>query len=188
MTGRDYGNCLVSVENNNIGYAVLTKLIEAGYQNLYYSTRAITDYVDERYANQGYIDGTIPGFPTSAKTRPLIIAKLDEYIRTKLIKINSLRTFRELETFIWINGRPQAAKGRHDDLIMSLAIACWIRDTSIIQNTRNVESTKAMLNIMGTNQKTLNPDVSSMIYFGNNNHKLKQAAQDYLTNLWVIKG
>ena len=32
--GRQYGNCLVIVENNNIGYSVLTKLREMNYPNL----------------------------------------------------------------------------------------------------------------------------------------------------------
>ena len=187
MTGRDYGNCLISVENNNIGYAVLTKLIEWSYPNIYYSTRSITDYSDERYANQGYIDGTIPGFATSVKTRPLIIAKLDEYIRGKSIKINSKRTFREMETFLWINGKPQAAKGKHDDLIMSLAIACWIRDTTIIQSARSIESTKALLNIIGSKQRTLNTSVSTMVQY-DKNIKLTDAQKDYFNNLWIVKG
>ena len=186
-TARDYGDCLVSVENNNIGYAVLTKLIEAGYPNIYYSTRSITDYADDRYMNQGYIDGTIPGFATSMKTRPLIIAKLDEYVRNKMIKINSKRTFREFETFLWINGRPQAAKGKHDDLTMSLAIACWIRDTSIIQNTRSIESTKSILGIMGTNQRVLNNSFTSMVQ-SERNIRLSQQQQDYLNNLFIVKG
>ena len=73
----------------------------------------------------------IAGFTTSMKTRPLIIAKMEEFIRNKLITINSLRLFHELKTFIWYNGKPQAMKGYNDDLVMALAIACWVRDTAL---------------------------------------------------------
>ena len=39
-TANEYGQCLMVVENNNIGYNVLEKLIEMQYPNLYYSARA----------------------------------------------------------------------------------------------------------------------------------------------------
>jgi len=186
MTGRDYGNCLLCVENNNIGFSVLTKLIEMGYPNIYYSTRNITDYVEEKL-EKGFVDGDVPGFPTSVKTRPLIIAKLDEYVRNKAIKINSKRTFRELETFIWVNGRPQAAKNRHDDLVMSLAIACWIRDTAIVQNARSLEHTKALLGVIGTSNKQLNTSIQGMLYYDRNT-RIESQKNDYLNNLFIIKG
>ena len=54
----------------------------------------------------------------------------------------------EIQTFIWNNGKPQAMRGYNDDLIMSLAIACWVRDTALTVNARNVEYKKAFLNSM----------------------------------------
>ena len=33
----------------------------------------------------------------------------------------------------------------HDDLIMSLAIACWVRDTALETSERDVEYKRAML-------------------------------------------
>lgn len=62
------------------------------------------------------------GFSTTGKTRPLIISKMEEVIRNRVIKINSSRLLHELETFSWINGRPEALKGYNDDLVISLAI------------------------------------------------------------------
>jgi hypothetical protein len=34
-------------------------------------------------------------------------------------------------TFIWENGKAVAQEGYNDDLIMSLAIGLWVRDTSL---------------------------------------------------------
>ena len=64
------------------------------------------------------------GFQVTAKNRESILAELEEAIRTDLIKINSTRTCDELMTFIINdNGRVEAEKNHHDDLVMSLALA-----------------------------------------------------------------
>ena len=64
------------------------------------------------------------GFQITAKNRESILAGLEEALRTDLIKINSTRTCDELMTFIIAdNGKPQAEKNHHDDLVMSLALA-----------------------------------------------------------------
>lgn len=64
------------------------------------------------------------GFQVTARNREVILAQLEEAIRTDMVKINSTRTCDELMTFI-INdsGKVEAEKGHHDDLIMSLALA-----------------------------------------------------------------
>jgi len=135
--GREYGNCMLVVENNNIGYSVLEKLIDLEYPNIYYSTKGTNEHIDQVAAIGN--PSAIAGFTTSMKTRPLIIAKLEEFIRNKLITIKSLRLLNELKTFIWYLGKPQAMKGYNDDLVMSLAIACWVRDTAIISAKRGEE-------------------------------------------------
>ncbi len=50
--GKSYGGCLLVVENNNVGYSVLTKLEEMVYPNLYYSIKSTHEYV-EASAAQG---------------------------------------------------------------------------------------------------------------------------------------
>ena len=94
------------------------------------------------------MSNSVPGFTTSQKTRPLIVAKLEEFIRNKLITIYSLRTANEFKTFIWNNGRPEAMRSYNDDLTMALAIACWVRDTALETNKRDMEYQKAFLDSM----------------------------------------
>ena len=36
-----------------------------------------------------------------------------------------------MRTFIWKNGRAEAQSGYNDDLVMSLATACYVRDTAL---------------------------------------------------------
>jgi hypothetical protein len=64
------------------------------------------------------------GFQVTQKNRESILAELEEAVRTDMIKINSTRTCDELFTFVITeNGRVEAEKGYHDDLVMSLALA-----------------------------------------------------------------
>ena len=60
-------------------------------------------------------------------------------------KIRSQRLINELKTFVYINGRPDHMKGHHDDLIMSLAMALYVAQTSFTQLKKNVAQAKAML-------------------------------------------
>lgn len=184
--GREYGNCMIVVENNNVGYSVLTKLVDMAYPNIYYSTKGSHEFVDGLTHNQ-YSSNTVPGFSTSMKTRPLIVAKLDEYIRNKALVINSRRTVNELDTFVWINGRPEAQKGYNDDLVLSLAIGCWVRDTAIINNERNIEYSKAFLGAIGKTGNYL--DTSIKGFHSEENSRRQQIAQQmYKDFIWVIKG
>ena len=183
--GREYGECMLVVENNNIGYSVLTKLIDMEYPNLYFSTKGSNSYVDPVMAET--MSNTVPGFTTSMKSRPLIIAKLEEFIRNELITINSNRLLNELKTFIWNNGKPEAMRGYNDDLTMSLAIACWVRDTALVTNQRDLEYKKAFLNSVMTHKTTLNTSIPGMVEYDKEQVKA-DARKQYQEFSWILKG
>jgi hypothetical protein len=63
---------------------------------------------------------------------------MEEFMRNKLIKINSNRLLSEMKTFIWQAGRPQAMRSYNDDLVMSFAIGCWVRDTVIVESQKDI--------------------------------------------------
>lgn len=184
-TGREYGSCMIVVENNNIGFAVLTKLIDMRYPNVYYSTKSDANFVDQFSAQ--YSSNTIPGFSTTMKTRPLIIAKLEEFVRNKAIDVYSQRLVNELDTFIWHNSKAEAQKGYNDDLVMALAIACWIRDTAIINNDRNLEYSRAMIGSIGKTSNYLNTSIKGMRQYEKSQ---EQEAQKniYRDFAWILKG
>jgi hypothetical protein len=72
--------------------------------------------------------GISPGLAMTPKDRPMILAKLEEFLRKRFAKIYSKRLANELSTFIVKDTKPQAVKGSNDDLIMCHAIAIWVRD------------------------------------------------------------
>jgi hypothetical protein len=182
--GKEYGNCMIVVENNSVGWAVLDKLNEYGYPNIYYSYKATHEYVDPITAETK--KGTIMGFTTSLKTRPLIIAKMEEFIRNKLVKIYSKRTHNEMQTFIWRNGKPQAMKKYNDDLIMACAIGCWVKDVAFETNQRDIEYKRAFLGSMKKVDTNINTTIPGMIGYRHN--KLEAEKKKYKDFLWLLKG
>ena len=158
--GKEYGNAMVVVENNTVGFAVLEKLKEKLYPNVYHSIKSTHEYIDQVAAETH--SSCVAGFTTSLKTRPLIIAKFEEFIRNKLLTIYSKRLVNELDTFIWRNGRAEAQRGYNDDLIMACAIGCWVRDTALIENQRDLEYKKAMLGSIMSSKSHIDSRIPGM--------------------------
>jgi hypothetical protein len=186
--GMEYGGCMIVLENNNIGFSVLEKLIDQKYPNIYYSTKGSHEFVEHYEAD--YISNSVAGFTTSQKTRPLVIAKLEEFIRNDVIVLNSERSYKELKTFVWRNGRPEAQRGYNDDLVMSLAIGCWIRSTVLQENLRDVNYKKTFLNSMIFTKTSLNTTIPGMQGYKNQEKtdKIKEARDIYKNYGWIIKG
>lgn len=189
--GREYGNAMVVVENATIGYTTLSKMKELEYPNLYHSVKGTHEYISEREAE--YRSGTVAGFTTSPKTRPIIIAKLEEFLRNGLITSYSSRLIHELERFIWTeSGKAEAMKGSNDDLILALAIACWVRDTALGKSAREVAYSKAMLGAIvqaNTKMSTAIPGMSGYqkkLDFDQSN--MKERIREQQKYMWLYKG
>ena len=149
----DYNEALLVIENANVGWAVIQQVINRGYQNLYYMS-ADLKYVDtERQMSNKYNNedkGLKAGFTTSSRTRPLIISKLDTYFRDKTVIVRSTRLIDELFVFIWVNHRAQAMKSYNDDLVMSMAIGLWVRDTALRLMQEGIDLTRSSLDGIST--------------------------------------
>jgi len=181
--GKEYGNCMIVVENNTVGFSVLEKLKENNYPNVYHSIKSSHEYVDQLTAESR--SGTVAGFTTSLKTRPLLVAKFEEFIRNKMLTIYSSRLRAELDTFIWNNGRPEAQRGYNDDLVMAIAIGCWVRDTAIVENQRDSEYKKAMLGAIIKSNSVLDTSIPGM---AKNRKDYTKETNEWKEHLWLIKG
>ena len=186
-TGKEFGEAMLVVENNSLGISILEKLQEREYPNIYFSIKGTHEYITETQA-QG-INNSVPGFTTSSKTRPLIIAKMEEFVRNQLITIYSSRIIGEFKTFIWSNNRAQAMRSYNDDLVMALAIACWVRDTALTVNQRDMEYNRAMVGSMKVYSNNLNTTIPGMKgHRENHSARLKEQSQQYQDFIWLIKG
>jgi hypothetical protein len=114
-----YNNGMVAAENNNTHGGMMNLELKNNYWNLYYH-----EVVDR--------DSAPPvkrwGFRTDGQNRTWIVDHLDKLIRNQNIQINDAILYDELKE--WIvdpkSGRGDHKKGRHDDYIFAVAIACWV--------------------------------------------------------------
>ena len=154
--GTEWNNALLAVENANIGWDVVTTIVEIGYTNLYYSPKSelVGTQIDLYVAKFDRGDGMVPGFGTNQRTRPLVINKARSFIEEKSVIIRSQRLLDELRVFIWKGradgeARAQALSGYNDDLVMSYFIGLFLRDTAIRFRQTAFDLTYASLNSYG---------------------------------------
>lgn len=134
--GKKYNRAAVAPESNDIGLGVATGLQENGYPNLYY-TKAL---LRKKGKSKPEVS-EIPGWYTTKKNRPIIIADLEEDLRTEVVNIKDKFFCDEAATFIFDSrNRPVAmnkdkATGDEffddsvytDDAIFAKAITNFVR-------------------------------------------------------------
>ena len=73
---------------------------------------------------------------------------------------------------------------------MSLAIACWVRDTVLEENTKDLKYKRAFLNSMVSSNTKLNTTIPGMFGYKKQQSfdKIETAAKNYKDFGWLIKG
>jgi len=142
----EYNEALLVVENATMGWATIQTIIERGYRNLYHSSKSDKAEASTYFDRYGSNDNLTPGFTNSLKTRPMVVNKFREYISEKSVIIQSKRLIEEMKVFIWKNGRAEAQAGYNDDLVMSLGIGLYVRDTALRFSENGTELSKSVLN------------------------------------------
>ena len=122
-----------------MGITTVRKLQEFDYKNLY------IDGVDQNnmWRSASRTVDKIPGINFNSK-RVQIIAAFEEGLRHGF-RMYSSRLYNEMNTFVYINGRPDHQKGHHDDLIMSIAMALYVGESSFSSLEKVTEHTKSMI-------------------------------------------
>jgi hypothetical protein len=147
----EYNNALLACENAGVGWSTLDSIAERGYRNLYHSPKNQYVSADSYLRSYDVSTDLTPGFNMSLKNRPLCINKFREMLGDKSVKIQSKRLLEEMKVFIWKNGRPEAQQGYNDDLVMAFSMGMFLRDTSLRFQQQGLESTRASLNNIRSN-------------------------------------
>ena len=84
-------------------------------------------------------------------------------------------------------------RGYNDDLVMSLAIACWVRDTAILTNSRSVEYSKACLDAMIVANTKINTKIPGQMGYNSSldmdkNREKENTMKQYQDFMWLYKG
>jgi len=155
--GKYYNEALIGIEANFDTFPI-RKLIELGYTNQF--IREKEDTYTGKHA-KSY------GFRTDRITRPLILSELQAIVNDNIDRINDKETLEEMLVFVRNEkGRPEAQDGCHDDLIMALAIAYYIRpQQSMKRKTKpDKEIQKDILKDFGFTEKIkVGSDIGSRI-------------------------
>lgn len=131
-----------------MGVATSRKLQELNYPDLFVDGVNIKDI----WRFNKNLKDKIPGISFNNK-RTQIVAALEEQIRHGFI-IRSQRLVNEMNTFVYLNGRPDHMKGMHDDSIMAIAMAMYAGEISFTQLKRNDLKDKAMLESWALSERT----------------------------------
>jgi hypothetical protein len=180
-------NCFIVIDiTGGMGVSTSRKLQEMGYKNLY------VDGVD--LANKWKYDSKsldkIPGLNFNNK-RVQIIASFEEAMRHEF-KIYSSRLYNEMNTFVYVNGRPDHQKGQHDDLIMSIAMATYVAESSFSSLEKVTEQTKAMIeswSVSNNDNARKQLDFNPVIPYGQeriNQRNQNIGKEDYMKYSWLF--
>ena len=119
-----YKNPEIVPEMNSMGFALVDKLDELGYSNVY--RRKEFDRVLKKSMKK-------VGWRTTAASKQLLISRFEELLRLRNPKIFSRETVEEFKTFVYTDNAKKkgagAQEGFHDDRIMATLLAAWDENT-----------------------------------------------------------
>ena len=174
-----------------MGVSTARKLQEMNYKDLYVEG---TNVADKWKYNPSTIE-KIPGLNFNSK-RVQIVASFEEALRHNFI-VRSTRLMNELNTFVYVNGRPDHIKGQHDDLIMAMAMAIYVGENSFTKLEKVTDQTKAMMESWLVNEtpvknssKEFNPGLPVMPANQHNHHRRIDGytKKDYEDYGWLFGG
>jgi hypothetical protein len=185
-----YSAFIVIDITGGMGVATSRKLQEMNYKDLYVDG---INAADKWKYNPKAME-KIPGLNFNSK-RVQIVASFEEALRHNFI-VRSSRLMNELNTFVYINGRPDHIKGQHDDLIMAMAMAIYVGENSFTQLEKVTEQTKAMMESWMVNEspvkntsKDFNPGLPVMPNNVNNHRRINGfTKKDYEDYGWLFGG
>lgn len=126
--GTFYNDAYIAPERNFHGFGVVKALRDKKYRRLYYDKDRAQDAIRNSAAGHKTY-----GWETNAKTKPIMIQTLANYIRERHIRINDVTTLDELITYVYgKDGQTGAMGGCFDDTVVALAIALQLFENTPI--------------------------------------------------------
>jgi hypothetical protein len=184
-----YNAFIVTDITGGMGVATSRKLQELGYKNLY------VDGVNpaDKWKWDPKQEDKIPGINFNSK-RVLIVQSFEEALRFGF-GVRSQRLFNELNTFVYVNGRPDHQKGQHDDLIMAMAMAIYVGESSFSKLEKATEQAKAMIESWTTDKtmfkdssQNFNPSIPVQNDMYSNRTYTGPTKSDYENYSWLFGG
>lgn len=119
MLGYYYRQAFMGVERNSVGFSVVSDLMKI------YPTKRI--YFNYRLDEKTKIKTKKFGWITDERTRHLMLGYLKQEIREFSTELRDKILIQQCMKFVNDEGKPQAAEGEKDDLVIARAIAGMMR-------------------------------------------------------------
>jgi len=194
--GEIYSAFIVTDITGGWGANTVIKLIDLGYptKNMYYDAVIGIDSIQNNRQIQKHIrNGKLPGL-NFQKNRNTIVYEMEKVIRMDTFKIKSIRTINEMNSFVYINGRPDHTKGTHDDCLMGIGMCAFVAMTSFKDLEKSKGTVKTMIDsyvVSNTTIEEVSSELSDAISFDNyvDTGRMKQQKQVIgEEHMWLFSG
>jgi hypothetical protein len=198
-----YGNPLIVIDAiGGVGDPAILTLMNLGYKNLFYDDPQLNKYtVQNIYSSlTPASDGKLPGFHNNS-VRYQLLNNFALMVKNNEFKIRSVRAIRELETWVYKNGRQDHMSGSHDDILYCLAMALFVLkfsigkleaakslDEAILKSyIMNNSSSRNKENEIYSNEKSIKPS-NGLPYWGRKKKAKKIEKEINGSYLWMFGG
>ena len=118
-------DCTAVIESNSYGLSVLEYLRHQEWGKV---------YTQEKFDDVNKVWTSKLGFSTNSRTRPVLLSTIQQHINGHILKPTDERLRFQMNTFVYDDkGRPDHARGCHDDLVFAVALALQGIDQAIIE-------------------------------------------------------
>lgn len=185
------------------GYPTISLFMGEKYKKLYYDTlsnvnnlfmKNKTNYISTNNKPAGFHNGAL---------RETILGKFETYTTNNILKIRSIRTHNELQTWVWKNNRRDHTRTAHDDSITAIALGLFVSENSnnLIRRSIGTQNKPLSLimasqyNISKTSENIITKPIESKIKnisvfggsYGSNNNSTFQGGIDITNYKWLLK-
>lgn len=185
------------------GYPTISLFMEEKYKKLYYDTLSnVNDLFMKNKTNYISTNNKPAGFHNGA-LRETILGKFETYTTNNILKIRSIRTHNELQTWVWKNNRRDHTRTAHDDSITAIALGLFVSENSnnLIRRSIGTQNNPLSLimvsqyNISKTSENIITKPIESKIKnisvfggsYGSNNNSTFQGGIDITNYKWLLK-
>jgi hypothetical protein len=186
------------------GYPTISLFMQQKYKKLYYDTLSnVNTLFMKNKTNYGSNSNKPAGFHNGA-LRETILGKFESYTTNNILKIRSIRTYNELQTWVWKNNRRDHTRTAHDDSITAIALGLFVSESSnnlirksvggqlnnltfISSSEYNTSKTKQRINVDQIVSKVRNVSIFGGSYGSSTYNAQYQNSMDITDSTWVMK-
>jgi len=179
--GRQYNNCSMMVEVNDIGQQVAEALyFDYEYENLLFTESAGKQ--GKRITMSYKSSGTDRGIRTTKTVKAIGCSMLKLLVEQNQLLLHDFESIHELSTFSKKGASYEAEQGCHDDLVMCLVLFGWMTEQKFFKDLTDINT---LLKLREKSAEDLNED---MLPFGFIDDGVNAVSDDmsHRDDYWIV--